>query len=119
MTPITHESGKPDTRYTVEREHTGADRPHWVARFCGERIGSSISYSSAVAKAAGHDAARRGALVVDRSASTHPQYAVFIRKAGNWTQESTPFDSYADAQTHAKLTRRARPFVEMTRVRRI
>jgi hypothetical protein len=47
-----------------------------------------------------------------------PCYAVFIRKAGNWIQESVPFDSYADAQAHAKLTRRARPFVEITRVRR-
>lgn len=46
-------------------------------------------------------------------------YAVFVRKAGNWTQESVPFDSYAEAQSHAKLTRRARPFVEMTRVRRL
>ena len=30
-----------------------------------------------------------------------------------------PFDSYAEAQAHAKLTRRARPFLEMARVRRI
>jgi hypothetical protein len=48
-----------------------------------------------------------------------PCYAVFVRKAGNWIQESVPFDSYASAQAHAKLTRRARPFVEMTRVRRL
>jgi hypothetical protein len=48
-----------------------------------------------------------------------PCYAVFVRKAGNWIQESVPFDSYAAAQAHAKLTRRARPFVEMTRVRRL
>ncbi len=46
-------------------------------------------------------------------------YAVFVRKAGNWMRESVPFYSYTDAQAHAKLTRRARPFVEMTRVRRI
>jgi hypothetical protein len=51
--------------------------------------------------------------------SPAPCYAVFIRKAGNWIQESVPFNSYAAAQTHAKLTRRARPFVEMTRVRRL
>ena len=30
-----------------------------------------------------------------------------------------PFYDYAEAQAHAKLTRRARVFVEMTRVRRI
>ena len=48
-----------------------------------------------------------------------PCYAVFIRKAGNWIQESVPFYDYAEAQAHAKLTRRARVFVEMTRVRRI
>jgi hypothetical protein len=46
-------------------------------------------------------------------------YAVFVRKSRGWVQESIPFDSYADAQNHAKLTRRARPFAEMTRVRRI
>ena len=51
--------------------------------------------------------------------SPPPCYAVFIRTAGNWVQESVPFDSYADAQAHAKLVRRARVFVEMTRVRRI
>lgn len=48
-----------------------------------------------------------------------PCYAVFVRKAGRWIQESVPFYSYAEAQSHAKLTRRARPFVEMTRVRRL
>lgn len=53
------------------------------------------------------------------SLTESPCYAVFVRKSGNWIQESVPFDSYADAQAHAKLTRRARPFVEMTRVRRI
>ena len=46
-------------------------------------------------------------------------YAVFVRKVGSWIQESVPFDSYSEAQSHAKLTRRARPFVEMTRVRRL
>jgi hypothetical protein len=25
-----------DRRYTLTREHTGAARPQWVARFCGE-----------------------------------------------------------------------------------
>jgi len=34
-------------------------------------------------------------------------------------QESVPFADYADAMAHAKMTRRGRPFVEMTRVRRI
>jgi len=46
-------------------------------------------------------------------------YAVFVRKSGNWTQESVPFESYAAAQAHAKLIRRARPSVEITRVRRL
>ena len=46
-------------------------------------------------------------------------YAVFVRKDGNWMRESVPFYSYTDAQAHAKLTRRARPCLEMTRVRRI
>lgn len=54
-----------------------------------------------------------------KRAEAQPSYAVFIRKTGNWIQESVPFGSYADAQGHAKLTRRARPFVKMTRVRRI
>jgi hypothetical protein len=35
-----HTTGKPDTRYTVTKEHNGRAVPHHVARFCGEHIGS-------------------------------------------------------------------------------
>lgn len=48
-----------------------------------------------------------------------PMYAVFVRKGGIWRQESIPMTSYQEAKEHARRTRKARPFVEMTRVRRL
>jgi len=66
--PVSHKDGpmkgKPDARYTVTLEHTGRDRPHYVARFCGDWIASSASYASATLAALGHDAVRRGCDVV-------------------------------------------------------
>jgi len=52
----------------------------------------------------------------------HPQspcYAVFIRKRGEWVQQSVVFTDYGEAQAHAKLVRRCVAFIELTRVRRI
>ena len=36
-----HLDHSPDLRYTVAKEYTGAPRPRYVARFCGEYIGNS------------------------------------------------------------------------------
>lgn len=61
--PVT-QSGKVDRRYTVQLEHCGYERPHYVARFCGDWIGSSPFKCSAFMLATGHNQARKGALVV-------------------------------------------------------
>ena len=38
-----------DDRYSIQQEYTGAAKPQWVARFCGEWIGASQFYGSALA----------------------------------------------------------------------
>ena len=52
-----------DPRYTITKEWTGKEKPQFVVRFCDEWICSSSFYSSAVLRAVGHNAERRGALV--------------------------------------------------------
>jgi len=52
-----------DPRYTITKEWTGKEKPQFVVRFCDEWICSTPFYSSAVGRAVGHDAERRGALV--------------------------------------------------------
>jgi hypothetical protein len=61
--PVTND-GQPDRRYTITKEFCGYPDARFVARFCGDFIGQSLFYSSAVAKAVGHNAARKGALVI-------------------------------------------------------
>lgn len=56
---------KSDARYTVAKEFCGQDGQRWVARFCGEWLAQSISYSSMVMRCVGDSARRRGALVVE------------------------------------------------------
>ncbi len=64
--PVTHDNGKPDLRYSVALEFCGHEKPHYVARFCDdERIGSSQFYSSAVMLAIGHNAQRKGAMIIE------------------------------------------------------
>lgn len=64
--PIRHDDGKTDSRYSIRQEFTGhAQGKQWVARFCGDWIGSSKFYSSALMLAAGHDARRKGARVLE------------------------------------------------------
>ena len=53
-----------DPRYTITKEWTGKEKPQFVVRFCDEWICSSPFYSSAVARAVGHNAERRGALII-------------------------------------------------------
>lgn len=40
MTRPKHTNGRPDTRYTVTKEHDGHVTPRYVARFAGAFIGS-------------------------------------------------------------------------------
>jgi hypothetical protein len=58
-----------DKRYTITNEFTGhiSGKPVFVARFCGEWIGSSQFYSSALMKVVGHKAMREGALVIQEA----------------------------------------------------
>lgn len=53
-----------DSRYTIDKEFTGAPKPQFVARFCGDWIGASAFYSSALALLAGEQARRNGALII-------------------------------------------------------
>lgn len=54
-----------DNRYTVTKEFCGQREARFVARFCGEWIGQSLSYPGAVLLATGHRCKRNGALVVE------------------------------------------------------
>lgn len=56
--------GQIDRRYSIAREFTGHEKPQWVARFDGEFIAASGFYSSALARAVGHNAIRKGAPVI-------------------------------------------------------
>lgn len=44
-----HDNGALDARYSVTREYTGADVAQYVARFCGEWIGSAPTAEGASA----------------------------------------------------------------------
>ncbi len=64
MNPLTN-----DRRYSVNSEWCGYDKPRYVARFCGEWIGQSISYSAAVLMCVGHKSVRNGAeIITEKSA---------------------------------------------------
>lgn len=62
--PVGHGTGKPDFRYTITREWCGEPEPRFVARFCGEWIGQSKFYTSAVMLAVGHNSRRMGNPVI-------------------------------------------------------
>lgn len=55
-----------DSRFTITHEFTGhaSGKPQFVVRFCGEWIGSSQFYASALILAAGERARRSNALTV-------------------------------------------------------
>lgn len=57
-----------DDRYSIQQEYTGAATPQWVARFCGEWIGASQFYGSALVQAVSHNARRNGALTLSNIA---------------------------------------------------
>lgn len=61
-----------DKRYTVTREFTGhaSGKPRFVLRWCDERIDDFSTYPAAVIRAAGHKAARNGAVIVEEKPAT-------------------------------------------------
>lgn len=70
--PITN-NGRTDERYSVRLEYCGHEKPHYVVRFCGEWIGQSQFYGSALMLASGHNARRNGALVIEALNIATPQ----------------------------------------------
>jgi hypothetical protein len=68
--PVTHrDRSSADKRYTVTMEHCGHPKPRYVARFCGEFLGSSIHYGSAVLFCIGNRSVREGAAIVTEIAA--------------------------------------------------
>jgi hypothetical protein len=63
--PIRSEPG-----YTITREFCGQPAPRYVLRFCGEWISQHLHYSSAVLRAVGHNAIRKGAQPVTEKRPT-------------------------------------------------
>lgn len=63
--PVT-QNGAPDRRYRIGHEFTGHEsgKAQFVVRFCGEFVASSSFYSSAAARAVGHNALRLGAVPI-------------------------------------------------------
>lgn len=61
--PVTND-GRTDHRYTITKEFCGYPEARFVVRFCGDFIMQSLFYSSALARAVGHNAERRGALTI-------------------------------------------------------
>lgn len=57
---------KSDSRYTITQEFTGhiSGKPVHVLRFCGEFVDSSPFQARMITRAIGHNAARKGALIV-------------------------------------------------------
>ena len=61
--PITNQ-GKPDTRYSIEKEYCGHPESRFVVRFCGEWVGQSLFYSAAILLATSHNCQRKGAAII-------------------------------------------------------
>ena len=53
-----------DKRYTITKEFCGYSEARYVLRFCDEWIMQSQFYSTALVRAVGESAKRRGALIV-------------------------------------------------------
>ena len=56
---------KSDRRYEIQLEWCGHETPHYVLRWCGDFIASSISRAAMVTRAVGHKAQRDGALTIE------------------------------------------------------
>ena len=64
-----HRPIEKDPRYTITKECTGKEKPQFVLRFCDDWICSTSFFNSAVIRAVGHQAERRGALVFTETTS--------------------------------------------------
>lgn len=62
--PVTN-YGRKDERYEISLEYCGYEHPMFTARFCDKLIGRSRFYSSAVMLAVGHNAERKGAMIIE------------------------------------------------------
>ena len=63
--PVTHlDRSGPDRRYSVALEWCGHATPHYVARFCGEWLGQSKFYASAMMLCVGESNVRNGAEII-------------------------------------------------------
>jgi len=63
--PVTNHGAK-DERYQISLEYCGYAHPMFTARFCDdELIGRSRFYTSAMMLASGHNARRKGAMIIE------------------------------------------------------
>lgn len=58
--PVTREDGKPDRRFTVQKEPCGHLEPRFVLRFCDNFVMQSPFYDACVVRAVGYRAMLRG-----------------------------------------------------------
>lgn len=56
-----------DGRYSIRQEFTGAAKPQWVVRFCGDFICSVSSKPLAVLRAIGHRNALLGNVITEQN----------------------------------------------------
>ena len=56
--PIKHSNGTTDHRYALNKENCGRNVKAWVARFCGEWIGTGDNYKDAEDLAIEHNKKR-------------------------------------------------------------
>jgi len=62
---VRHDNGAIDKRYTIQLEYCGHAKPLYVARFCDEFIGSSISRAAMVMRCACHKAVMNGSTIIE------------------------------------------------------
>lgn len=89
-----------DRRYTVTKEGTGASRPQWVARFCGEWLGCSYERAGVARIIARHQSRQpidRFAFALFRTAGRFVpfSYRVEIYFAGEIWRPETLLDELA------------------------
>lgn len=81
---------KADSRYTVAREFTGAPRPQYVARFCGEWIGAAPTRKAARILATSHRFRTAPGSFHVRPAMDYRLAGTMIRLSTRKAYEATP-----------------------------
>lgn len=95
---ITHQDGTTDRRYSVAEEFTGKAKPQFVARFCGERIGSAGREAGAWLLAGAHKHGQTRAL---------QKLASSIRLARECRRDSWQLQSAAMRDASRRVSREA------------